>query len=125
MSFDSGGFFNSTSNPETNTYNQNAGFSEINGSATSLNLVSGKKSRTNTTVNLLDGGAIGRAFDFGGAALKQVELAGAQTSATIEKAINAVAEAARSDGENVLVTGVKWIAIAAIAYFGFRALTKG
>jgi hypothetical protein len=122
MSFDSGGFFNSTSNPETNTYNQNAGFSEVGGSATSINLVTGKKSKGTNNITLLDGGAIERAFAFGGDALKQVELAGNNTRSVLADAIDKISQASRSEQENVAITLGKWALIAAIAYFGFKAL---
>lgn len=118
------GIFDSTSNSDQTTTSQNAGFSEIGGNANSFNLSLGKKSKGNT-FNVLDGGAISRAFDFGGAALKSVEVLGASNSASIDKALAALNESARSDSENVLVTVGKWAAIAAIAYFGFRALARG
>ncbi len=115
------GFFDSTSKSETTTSSQNAGFSEIQGSASSLNLVTGKKSK-NVTVNALDGGAIANAFAFAGEALKQVELSGANTRGAISDAISAVSASARSEPENVAISLGKWALIAAIAYFGFRAL---
>jgi hypothetical protein len=116
-----GGAFNSESSSETSTTTQNAGFSEVSGFASSVNLSTGKKSKY-TTVNLLDGGAIGKAFDFGAAALKQIELAGENNKLTSSGAITAVKESARSEGENIAITVAKWAAIAAMVYFGFRAL---
>jgi hypothetical protein len=119
------GLFDSTSSSETTNTSQNAGFSEIAGAASSLNLVTGKKTK-NVTVNALDGGAIGSAFGFAGEALreslKQVELAGASARGTTQDTISALAAAARSEPENIAITLGKWALIAAIAYFGFRAI---
>lgn len=116
------GFGSSASSAETNNTQQSAGFSEIGGSATSLNITGGKKAKTDTVVNILDGGAINKAFDFGAQALKQVELAGTSNAGAIRDAITAVSESARSESENVAISLGKWALIAAIAYFGFKAL---
>lgn len=115
------GFFDSKSVSETSPITQNAGFSEVSGIAQSLNLTFGKKSKGNA-VTLTDGGAVARAFDFGSAALKQVEVAGAQSGANIERAIAALAESSRGETENIGVTAIKWAAFAGIAYFIFRAV---
>ncbi len=119
------GIFDSTSNSETSPITQNSGFSEISGVAQSLNLTVGKKAK-NTTVNLTDGGAVDKAFSFAqqfaADALRQVELAGENNKATSSGAITAVTESARTEGENIAVTVAKWAAIAAMVYFGFRAL---
>lgn len=68
------GPFSSDSKTSTTTTNQNAGFSEIGGGVSSINLTGGgKKSQTNLDVSLSDYGAIAggleaaaKAFDFGG-----------------------------------------------------------
>ncbi len=117
--------FNSKS--DASTLSQNAGFSEIGGSAMSLNIKGGGKKST-TVVNALDGGAVAGAFSFAGDALekslRQVELAGANTSTLVGSALNSVAESARSETENVLIQGGKWLVIAVIAVAGFYALGK-
>ena len=113
--------FGSESSSESTNTSQSAGFSEISGVASSLNLTTGKKSK-NTTVNLVDNGAVAAAFDFAGQALKQVELAGANSRGSLQDAIGSVTESARSDSENVAVTLIKWGALAALVIFGLRAL---
>lgn len=115
------GIFDSKSSSETTNTSQNAGFSEISGIASSLNLTTGKKSKY-TTVNVTDGGAVKSALDFAGQALKQVELAGANARGSLQDAIGSVTESARSDSENVAVTLIKWGALAALVIFGLRAL---
>lgn len=115
------GAFSSESSSSTTTTSQSSGFSEISGVAQSLNLSTGKKSKNNT-LNLLDGGAISKAFDFGAQALKQVEIAGTNNASSIRDAISAVTESSRGEGENIAITLAKWGAIAAMVYFGFRAL---
>lgn len=112
--------FGSESSSETSTTTQNAAFSEIGGAVTSLNLSTGKKSKY-TTVNVLDGGAVAGAFSFANSALKQVELAGAQSAAGFKEAISAVLESSRGEGENVTLTVVKWAALVGIVYFAVRA----
>jgi hypothetical protein len=121
------GLFSSKSSTQTETTSQNAGFSEIGGSATSINL--NLKDNRSGTVNVLDGGAITKAFDFAGAAqsqaLKQVELAGAQSAALVKESIAAVSESARNETENVTLAAVKWGALALIAWAVAGALRRG
>ena len=110
----------SSSRTSTQNYNQNAGFSEV-GMAQSLNLAFGSKSKGNT-LNVLDGGAVSALGNIASEALRQVELAGGNTRGVVDSALAKISEAARSEGENVAITLGKWALIAAIAYFGFRAL---
>lgn len=121
------GIFDSKSTTSSRTTTQNAAFSEIGGSASSLNLdvQGGKKGTTTTNVNVLDGGAIGQAFTFAAGAqseaLKQVELAGSRAAGMAKESLAAVSENARSETENVTLTAIKWGAVAAVALaaFGF------
>jgi hypothetical protein len=110
----------SSSRTNTSNYNQNAGFSEV-GMAQSLNLAFGNKSKGNS-VTVVDGGAINALSGIAGEALRQVELAGNNTRSSISDAIQRVAESARSEQENVAITLGKWAMIAAVVYFGFRAV---
>lgn len=121
------GFFDSKSS--ANTTSQNAGFSEVAGPAVSLNLTGGgKNSSQATTVNMLDGGAVAGAFQFAGDALerslRQVEVSGSNTASIVGNAVQKVAESARSETENVLLQGGKWLVIAVVAVAGFYALGK-
>jgi hypothetical protein len=109
------GFLDSKS--KSSTTSQNAGFSEIGGNAFNLNLTTGKKS----VVQVTDGGAVDAALRFAGDALekslRQVEVS--NTGAT-----KALSENARSETENVLLQGGKWLVIAVIAVAGFFAIGK-
>lgn len=122
------GLFSSKSSSATTTTNQNAGFSEIGGSAVSLNVsgASGKGSRQDTTINMLDGGALKSAFDFStgitGEALKQVELAGTRSSAALTEAVKAVSESNRAETENVWREALKWGVIALLGWGALRAV---
>lgn len=120
------GFFDSKS--KSSTTSQNAGFSEIAGPATSLNVNAGGGKSSSTVINALDGGAIAASFGFAGDALekslRQVEMAGSNTASLVGNAIKSVAESARSETENVLIQGGKWVVIAVIAVAGFYALGK-
>lgn len=117
--------FNSKSLSEQ--LSQNAGFSEIAGPATSVILKGGGKKST-TTVNMLDGGAVSGAFQFAGDALerslRQVEVIGNQSSGAIGNAIGALKESVRSETENVMLQGGKWLVVAVVAVAGFVALGK-
>lgn len=125
------GFFDSKSTTNQTNTSQNAGFSEIGGSAVSLNVsgASGKGSRQDTTINMLDGGAIGGAFDFAKAAqseaLRQVELAGANTRQAVTEAVTAVSESARTESENLIQQALKWGTFAVLGYAALRAFGKG
>lgn len=121
------GVFDSKS--DARVTNQNAGFSEVDGSAVSINLTGGgKNSSVTPTINMLDGGAINGAFAFAGDALerslRQVEVAGENSSAALSSAIKAVSESARTETENVFLQGGKWLVIAVVAVAGFYALGK-
>lgn len=124
------GFFDSKSTTRNETVSQNAGFSEVSGPAVSVNVKGGgKKSSTPTTVNLLDGGAIAKSYEFAEAAMtssaRQVELAGAGARDLVKESIAAVSENARSETENVSILALKWGALAFIAYAALRAFGKG
>lgn len=124
------GFFDSKSSSKTETTNQNAGFSEIGGSAVSLNVsgAAGKGSRQDTTINMLDGGAISGAFGFASdaqrEALRQVELAGANTRQAVTEAVTAVSESARTESENLIQQALKWGTFAVLGYAALRAFGK-
>lgn len=121
-----GGFFGSgAKSAQTTTTTHETGFSEIGGSAQSVNLSGLGK---NSNVSILDAGAIDRAFSFAGDALerslRQVEVASSSSAGAMGDALRAVAENARSETENVLLQGGKWLVIAVIAVAGFYALGK-
>lgn len=121
------GPFSSDSKSSTTTTTQNAGFSEIGGSATSLNITGGgKKSRQDISVNMLDGGAIKDSFAFAsgvtGEALKQVELAGTRASSALTEAVKAVSESNRAETENVWREALKWGVIALLGWGALRAV---
>jgi hypothetical protein len=107
--------FGSKSKSVSNPVSQNAAFSEIGGNANSVNLNVGG---SNSTVSVLDGGAINTAFEFAGQfgsdALRQVELAGVRSSAQLSSAIDAVSANARSDSSNFGQQAIKWGAIVAV-----------
>lgn len=125
------GLFDSKSTTNQTTTSQNAGFSEIDGSAVSLNIsgAGGKGARQDTTINLLDAGAIGGAFDFAKSAqseaLRQVELAGANTRQAVTEAVSAVSESARTESENLIQQALKWGTFAVLGYAALRAFGKG
>lgn len=122
------GFFDSKSSSTTNATDQNAGFSEIGGSAVSVNVsgASGKGAHQATTVNMLDGGAIKDSFAFAsgvtGEALKQVELAGTRASSALTEAVKAVSESNRAETENVWREALKWGVIALLGWGALRAV---
>lgn len=110
------GLFSSKSKSTTTNYTttQNAGFSEIGGSALALQ-------GSNNAVSFSDQGAIQAATDIATQSLRQVELAGSNTRATVGEAVKAVTESARAETENIVLTAVKWGAIAFIGWFGIKA----
>lgn len=120
------GFLDSKS--KSSTTSQNSGFSEIAGPATSLNVNAGGGKGSSTVINALDGGAVDGALRFAGDALekslRQVEIAGSSSAGLVGSALKSVAESARSETENVLIQGGKWVVIAVIAVAGFFALGK-
>jgi len=125
------GLFDSKSTTNQTTTSQNAGFSEIGGSALSLNIsgAAGKGARQDTTVNMLDGGAIAGAFGFASdaqrEALRQVELAGANSRQAVTEAVAAVSESARTESENLIQQALKWGTFAVLGYAALRAFGKG
>lgn len=117
--------FSSESRTSTTTTTQNAGFSEVGGQALSINLTGGgKKSSQATTVNILDAGAIDKAFTFAGqaqaGALRQVELAGNTTAQTVREAVAAVSESGRTETENLAQAAMRWGTYALLGYAALR-----
>lgn len=120
-----GGFFGSGGkSSETSTNTQEAGFSNVDGPATSLN-VTGADS---VTLNQLDDGAIGRALDFAGEALNfaQATQSGSQAAdaAQVSKAYQLADQARQSETSgainNVLTYGALVLVVGIIAWAATR-----
>ena len=130
MAFDSGGIFNSKSDSKTDSTNNNSGFSDINDGSVVTSLqgieVSGKNA--SSTINMLDGGAIAKSFDFaGGVAAQGYDFARdvqKSTASTVEGAVRAVSESARSETENIFINLQKY-ALYGVMIWGAVQIFKG
>lgn len=110
------GFFDSKSTVENRTRTQNAGFSEIGGDAFALG--------DGNSLTLTDQGALDVANNIATQSLRQVELAGQNSVDTVGQAVEAVAESAREESEN-LVGNFKTVAIMAVIAWAIVGFAKG
>lgn len=107
------GLFSSSKSSST-TNAQEAGFSEIGGNALAIQ-------GSGNTVRLTDQGALRAAENIARESLRQVELAGTNTVASVSEAVKAVSESSRQETENIVLNATKWGAFALIAWAGFKA----
>lgn len=121
------GLFSSSKSKSTSkvyTTTQNAGFQEVAGPAASnqgsdTNNITGAGNigfrGSSNTVQVLDGGAINRAFEF-------AELSSGNAAAAVKESVAAVTESARAETENV-ANQIKTVAIyLGIAFAGYKAI---
>ena len=108
----------SSSKTYVNTTTQNAGFSEVAGPAISSqgegNSIAGNGNigfRGNSNnINVLDGGAIARAFDF-------AENANTAAQGSVRESVAAVTESARAETENI-ASQIKTVLIYGVVIWG-------
>jgi hypothetical protein len=114
-----GGARTSATTTSNTTRTNEAGFSEV-GQAVSVQ-------GDGSSLTLSDFGAINAARDIVTESLRQVELAGSNTRATVGDAVQAVSESARAETENVIIQGMKWLTILGVgiaAAWALRSLSK-
>ena len=112
------GLFSSSKSSTTNlTTTQNTGFSDVTGQALALQ-------GEGNVVNLTDQGALKVANDIAAQAFDQVDLVNSRASSSIAQAVEAVAESAREESEN-LVGNFKSLAIMGILAWAVVGFAKG
>lgn len=119
------------SQSKSTTSNTNAGFSDINDNATVnnfQNLDLGKGKNSQVSINVLDGGAISKAFNFAGAQSANAydfSRDVAKTAAgSVSEAVKAVSESARTETENIFINLQKY-ALYALVIWGAVQVFKG
>lgn len=119
-----------SSKSKSTNENVNSAFSDINDNA-SVNSVQGIKlsgKNSSASFNLLDGGAIGKAFDFAGSMGAQAydfsRDVQKTTASTVGEAVKAVSESARSETENIFINLQKYALYGAIIW-GAVQILKG
>lgn len=107
-------------NSSSSTTAQSGGFSQVSGPAVQL-----QGSQNRVTFNSIDPGALQAAQTIAGEALDQVNLAQQNSSNTAAAAIQAVASSAQGQTQSILLEGLKWGALVAVAFFAMKAFSKG
>lgn len=110
-------FGGGNSSSSTTTTTQNAGFSQVGGSALALQ---GSGNR----ITLTDKNALDTAQNIASQALHQVEVASSNGSSIASQAISSISAAAQSDTQSIALTALKWGALAFVAYMAFKAFGK-
>lgn len=112
------GLFSSSKSNTTNVTNTlNAGFSDIQGSAVALG-------GDNNSVYFTDQGALKIAADIAAQAFGSVDMSNKQAAAGIAQAVEAVAESARDESEN-LISNFKTVAILGVLAWAAVSIAKG
>ena len=113
------------------TCRTNSAFSDINDNATvnnfqNLNLGKGKNS--SVAINVLDGGAISKAFEFAGASSANAydfsRDVAKSAAGSVSEAVKAVSESARTETENIFINLQKY-ALYGLMIWGAVQVFKG
>lgn len=124
------GLFDSSSNSKTtNDSSGQAGFSDINDSATVANFskVGGGKN-SHTTISMLDGGAIAKSFAFAESSNSNAydfsRDVAKSAAGSVSEAVKAVSESARTETENIFINLQKYALYGALIW-GAVQIFKG
>ncbi len=109
-------------NSSSSTSSQSAGFSNITGPALQIK---GSGNRLTMTDDGAVSGAFGLVESIAGEALSNAQVSAQNQASSVSQAINAVQQASQGQAQNIATTAIKWGALAALAYFAMRALSKG
>lgn len=125
-----GWFSMGESSSSSNDKRNESAVSDINdgSSVSSIQGIETKGKNSNISFSLLDGGAIGKAFDFaGGVSAQGYDFARdvqKTTASTVGEAVKAVSESARSETENIFINLQKY-ALYGLMIWGAVQILKG
>ncbi len=111
-------FGGGNSSSTTKTTSQSSGFSQIQGDAFALQ-------GSGNVINMTSSNALKTLQTIAGESLNQVQLAQQNASNTASSAIQAIAQSAQGQSQSLIMEGLKWGALVALAYFALKAFGKG